>query len=71
MKSSYTELAIIADTNVDDELLFKKLLFNRGYAAAASNHSEGFHRQLQSIAKLNLGIEHNIEKLIYQILQKI
>lgn len=74
LKYSFTAISndgIIADPNVDDELFFKTLLFNRGYVAAASNHAEGFHRQLKSIANLNLGIEHNIEKLIYQILQKI
>ena len=58
---------IIADPNVDDALLNKTVLFNRAYVASSSNHAEGFHRQLKSIAKLNLGIEHNLEKLIEQI----
>lgn len=73
LKYSFTVISndgIISDPNVDDELLFKTLLFNRGYVAAASNHAEGFHRQLKSIANLNLGIEHNIEKLIYQICKR-
>lgn len=58
---------IIADPNVDDALLNKTVLFNRAYIASSSNHAEGFHRQLKSIAKLNLGIEYNLEKLIEQI----
>ena len=58
---------VIADPNGDDELIHKTVLFNRGCIASSSNHAEGFHCQLKVIAKLNLGIENNIEKLIEQI----
>ena len=58
---------IIVDPNVDDSFLNKMILFNRVYVASSSNPEEGFHRQLKSIANLNLGIEYYLEKLIGQI----
>lgn len=61
---------VIADPEVDDDLIKKTVLFNRSYVASSSNHAEGFHRQLKSIASLNLGIEHNIDKLIKQIYKR-
>lgn len=70
LKYAYVEISnneIISDPNVDEDLLFKTLLFNRGFVQAASNQAEGFHRQLKNILNLNLGIEHKIEKMIDQI----
>lgn len=61
---------IIADPNVDDDLIKKTVLFNRSYVASSSNHAEGFHRQLKTIAGLHLGIENNIDLLIKQIYKR-
>lgn len=58
------------DPYVDGELINETTLFNRKYIAISSNHSRGFHPQLKVIARINLGIEHNIDKLNEQIYKR-
>ncbi len=61
---------IISQPILNTSLFTQRVLYYRGFIAAASNHSEGFHRLLKVISKKNLGIEYNLTKLIEQINKK-
>lgn len=45
------------------DLLNKTILYKRGHIAAASNHSEGFHSKLKTIAKEHKGFIYNLTML--------
>ena len=53
--------------NIDEKFLAKIALYKRSLIAAASNHCEGFHRQLKKISKEKKGFEYNLSQLYNKI----
>lgn len=58
---------IVKKIDINNEFKKKTVLFKRGFIAAASNHCEGFHRQLKKISKENKGLEYNLRELYKKI----
>lgn len=58
---------VVKKNDINNEFKRKIVLFKRGFIAAASNHCEGFHRQLKKISKEKKGLEYNLRELYKKI----